>query len=150
MPGVRCTTYESWEEGMQTLIILFSMSALLAVVQASCASGHPNSPPTVNVSGITQGRSNSEKPQEVLSRVTKIVAEILSLKPEEIEVNLPLTKQKNAADELDVVEIVLRVEEAYNIEIKDEELGGTLDDVTQDLTTRRLVDIVIKRMSANK
>ncbi|MCA1566266.1 MAG: acyl carrier protein [Acidobacteria bacterium] len=82
--------------------------------------------------------------------MTKIVAEILSLKPGEVDVDVPLTKQKNPADELDVVEIVMGVEEAFNIEIKDEELGGTLDDATKELTIRRLVDIVSKKTYANK
>jgi acyl carrier protein len=82
--------------------------------------------------------------------VTKIVAEILSLKPEEVDVDAPLTKQKNPADELDVVEIVMGVEEAFNIEIKDEELGGTLDDATKDLTVTKLVAIVAKKKQANK
>ncbi len=82
--------------------------------------------------------------------MTKIVAEILSLKPEEVDVDAPLTKQKNPADELDVVEIVMGVEEAFNIEIKDEELGGTLDDATKDLTVTKLVAIVAKKKQANK
>ncbi len=126
------------------------MSIILALVQAGCISRHPNSTPAGNASNVTPDRLNSDKSREVLTKVTKIVAEALTLKPEEVEVDAPLTKQKNAADELDVVEIILSVEEAYNIEIRDDDLGGTLDDVTKDLTVRKLVDIVLKMVSAKK
>jgi acyl carrier protein len=139
---------------MQTSFILFSLSVALTMLQAGCSGGRPDSAPASNAAVVTQqGQSNSDKPrqqQETLARVTKIVAEILNLKPEEVYVNVPLTKQKNPADELDVVEIVMSVEEAFNIEIKDEELGGTLEDATKDLTVTKLVDIVAKKKGANK
>jgi acyl carrier protein len=61
-----------------------------------------------------------------------------------------LSKQKNPADELDVVEIVMMVEEAYQVEIKDEEVGGTLDHVATNLTVRKLAELVVKRMGTNK
>lgn len=137
---------------MQTSFILFSLSVALTILQAGCGGGggRPDSAPASNAAVVTQGRSNSDKFQEPMSRVTKIVAEILNLKPEEVYVNVPLTKQKNPADELDVVEIVMSVEEAFNIEIKDEELGDTLEDATNDLTVTKLVDIVAKKKQANK
>ena len=135
---------------MQTLIMLTSISTVLVFVQAGCISGRSTSAPMEKASNVTQNQTNSHISQDVPTRVTKIVAEILSLKPEEVDVNIPLTMQKNAADELDVVEIVLSVEEAYNIEIRDEELGGTLEDVTRELTVRRLVDIVLKKRPADK
>lgn len=135
---------------MHASIILCSVSTVLAIIQADCLGWRPESAPAVNVSNVTQGRPKSPHPQEVLTKVRGIVAEVLSLKPEEVDVDAPLVKQKNAADELDVVEIVLTVEEAYDIEIKDEELGGTLEEVTTKLTVRRLADIVNRRKSVKK
>ncbi len=135
---------------MQISVVLFSLCVALTILQAGCSGGRPDSTPAANAPVVARGQSNSDKPQEPSARVTKIVAEILSLKPEEVDVDAPLTKQKNPADELDVVEIVMGVEEAFNIEIKDEELGGTLDDATKDLTVTKLVAIVAKKKQANK
>ena len=80
--------------------------------------------------------------EEILTRVTEIVAEALTLRPDEVNVDAPLSKQKNPADDLDVIEIVMTVEHAYQIEIRDDEIG--------DLTVRKLSDIVIKRKQVSK
>ena len=132
---------------MRALIILSSISTALAFVQAGCLSGRPSAPPVANSSGVEQIRSNSHDSREVVSGVTKIVAEILNLKPEEVDAEAPLAKQKNAADELDLVEMVMGVEEAYNIEIKDEELGATPEDMLKGLTVGKLAEVVIKKRS---
>ena len=50
-----------------------------------------------------------------------------------------MSKQKKEADELDVVEIIMNVEVAFNIEIKDEEVGVT------DLSVKKLADIVSQK-----
>ena len=66
----------------------------------------------------------------------------------EVVVDLPLSKQKKAADELDVVEIIMNVEEAFSIEIKDEEVGESLEKISGDLSFKKLADIVIKKKSS--
>ena len=70
----------------------------------------------------------------------------MRLNPEEVNVDAPLSKQKNPADELDVVEIVMMVEAAYNVEIKDEEVGGALDHVPTNVTVRRLAATVVRQL----
>jgi acyl carrier protein len=59
----------------------------------------------------------------------------------EVDVDVPLSKQKKSADELDVVEIIMNVEDAFNIEIKDEEVGG------RDSSVKILADIVSQKKS---
>ena len=67
------------------------------------------------------------------------MGEQLDLNVREVDLNVPLSKQKKAADDLDVVEIIINVEEAFNIEIKDEEVGVT------DLSVKKLADIVSQK-----
>lgn len=135
---------------MQTLLMISSIGAVLALVQAGCASGRSTPAAAGNTSNVTRSQSDARDSREVLTRVTGIVAELLNLKPEEVDVDAPLSKQKNPADELDVVEIVLTVEDAYDIEISDEEIGGTVEQVTRELTVRKLADIVVKKRSGGK
>ena len=71
----------------------------------------------------------------------------LDLDVRDVDADLPLSKQKKAADELDVVEIIMNVEEAFGIEIKDEEVGGSLGEVSKDLSVKKLADIVSRKKS---
>ena len=120
---------------------------LLIIIAAVCIGCNPGASPTINKPGSSRGLADSNKSsQDVLSGVRKIVAEVLRLQPEEVNVDAPLSKQKNPADDLDVVEIVMKVEEAYKVEIKDEEVGGALDHVATNVTVRRLADIVVKQL----
>lgn len=124
-------------------------SSLLAIVAVACISCNPGASPTIKSRSTSASTDSDKLSQEVLARVTQIVAESLRLKPEEVNVDAALSKQKNPADELDVVEIVMMVEEAYRVEIKDEEVGGALDTAT-NLTVRKLADIVVKQMGTSK
>jgi len=47
-----------------------------------------------------------------------------------VDPNLPLSGLKVAADELDVVETVMSIEEELDVEIKDEEIGDTVVEIT--------------------
>ena len=128
---------------MQTFVII-RLSALLTIITVACIACNPGASPTFP--GSSRARANADKlSQDVLSGVRRIVAEALRLTPEEVNVDAPLSKQKNPADELDVVEIVMMVEEAYQVQINDEEIGGTLDHVATNLTVRKLADIVVKK-----
>lgn len=80
--------------------------------------------------------------QQVVPVIRDIVAKILSIEPNAVDVDAPLSKQKVAADELDVVEIVMGVEETFGVEIKDEEITNKSGEIGEDLSVRKLAEIV--------
>jgi acyl carrier protein len=57
--------------------------------------------------------------QETAQKIVKLVAEQLSIKPEQI--NEQSTMESLGADSLDRVEIVMNIEEMFGIDINDEE-----------------------------
>src|SRR2546425_11958 len=57
--------------------------------------------------------------------IKMIVADQLRLDLNEIQVDVPLSKQKKPADDLDVMQIILTIQEKYKVELKDEEIGIT-------------------------
>ncbi|HVQ37806.1 MAG TPA: hypothetical protein VMS31_09745 [Pyrinomonadaceae bacterium] len=83
----------------------------------------------------------------VVESITQIVGKQLDLTVHEVDAEAPLTKQKKPADEVDVVEIVMNVEDAFNIEIKDEEVGESLEKIAAHLSVKKLADIVAKKKS---
>jgi acyl carrier protein len=60
----------------------------------------------------------------------------------QIDVSKPLVAQ--GADELDIVEIVLAVEEAFGVEITDSVLEGHVGEASKTLTVQKLAEIVSK------
>jgi len=72
---------------------------------------------------------------------------LLARNVREVDVDVPLSKQKRAADELDVVEIIMNVENAFNIEIKDEEVGESLGELGRELSVKKLAEIVSEKKS---
>jgi acyl carrier protein len=110
---------------MQPLIKTLSiLSLLVALLQAGCGNATLHQP----------------EYQRIVERISGIVGQQLDLDVSEVDVDVPL-KQKKAADELDVVEIIINVEEAFNIEITDDEV------VSRDLSVKKLADIVSKKKS---
>lgn len=109
---------------MQLLIKTLSVLSLLSLLlQAGC------------------GRASVESAaeyQRIVERITELVGNQLDLDVRDVDVDAPLSKQKKAADDLDVVEIVMSVEAAFNIEIKDEE-------VSRNSSVKKLADIVSRR-----
>jgi acyl carrier protein len=104
---------------VETLLIL---SLLAPLLQAGC------------------GSATSPEYQQIVKRISGIVGKQLDLNVSEVNIDLPLSKQKKAADELDLVEIIMEVEAAFNIEINDKE-------VSRDLSVKKLADIVSKKKS---
>lgn len=91
--------------------------------------------------GSASHQPSSPEYQRIVERISLIVGKQLDLNVREVDVDAPLSKQKKAADELDVVEIVMNVEQAFNVEIKDEEVGAG------DLSVKKLADIMSQKMS---
>ena len=99
------------------LIKTFAMLCLLSLIlQSGCGSATPQ-----------QGSESAAEDQRIVETIRGIVAEQLDLKVQEVDVDVPLSKLKKPADELDVIEIIMNVEEAFSIEIRDDEVAsGTL------------------------
>ena len=83
--------------------------------------------------------------EQILNGIRDIVAKQLSLDAGAVDVDAPLSKQKIAADELDVVEIVMNVEDMFGIEIKDEEFSNPEGHLKDNLSVRNLADIVARK-----
>ncbi|HEX7176615.1 MAG TPA: hypothetical protein VF240_15225 [Pyrinomonadaceae bacterium] len=122
-------------------------SVLAPLLQAGCGSAPPHRPSESKPRVVAPAQSASSDHQRIVEKISAIVAKQLDLEVREVDVNVPLSKQKKAADELDVVEIVMNVEDAFGIEIKDEEIGESLEVVSRDLSVKKLADIVSKKRS---
>ncbi len=126
------------------LLIKTTLSILILLAfltQAGCKRIPP--PPSEGKSkqaGSTQSASSDR--QQIVETIRAIVAEQLSLTVSEVDVDSPLFKQRKAADDLDLVEIIMNVENAFNIEIKDEEVGVSLEEIGGNLSVNKLADIV--------
>ena len=82
------------------------------------------------------------QPQTV-DRVRAEVAKVLKKDAALVDVTQPLTAL--GADELDVVEIVMAVEEAFKVEIPDSVIGEKPGDVSKSLTVLKLAEYVSKQ-----
>lgn len=113
------------------LIKTISMLCLLsALLQSGCGSATPQ-----------RGSESAAEHQRIVERIRGIVAKQLDLKVQEVDVEVPLSKLKKPADELDVIEIVMSVEDAFSIEIKDDELASG------NLSVKALANIVSRKKS---
>ncbi|MFW5960668.1 MAG: acyl carrier protein [Chitinivibrionales bacterium] len=61
--------------------------------------------------------------EDIYSRVTRVVAEVLCVEPEEISEGC-LIKEDLGADSLDQVTLLMALEDAFDREISDEEAEG--------------------------
>jgi acyl carrier protein len=92
------------------------------------------------------GCGDSKQKQQGLSAVDRVrseVASILGKKADEIDISKPLVAQ--GADELDIVEIVMAVEEAFKVEIPDSVIGEKIGEVSKTLTVEKLAEVVSKQ-----
>lgn len=81
----------------------------------------------------------------ILARIATILAEQLSVEVAVIDVNKPPSEQRLRVDDLDQIEIVMAVEEEFDIEIADDDVGHSFvagDDTT--LSIRKLADLVAR------
>ena len=83
----------------------------------------------------------SKPASQTVDRVRQEVATILKKDAAQIDVNRSLVDQ--GADELDVVEIVMAVEEAFEVAIPDSAIGEKPEEI-KTLTVLKLAEIVSK------
>jgi acyl carrier protein len=113
------------------LIKTFSMLCLLSLIlQSGCGRATPQ-----------RGSESAAEYQPIVERIRGIVAKQLDLKAQEVDVDVPLSKLKKPADELDVIEIIMNVEEEFSIEIKDDEVASG------NLSVKALANIVSRKKS---
>lgn len=124
-----------------------STIALIAALSLLSGCGNKSHSQASNpkAQGDKPGQSVSFDNEQLLSGIRNIVAKQLGLEASAVDVDLPLSRQKVAADELDVIEIIMNVEETFGIEIRDEEIIDPEGQLKDDLSVRKLVDIVAKK-----
>lgn len=86
--------------------------------------------------------AQASQPQ-IIDRVRKEAAKILKKDAAQVDVSKPLAAL--GADELDTVEIVMAVEEAFNVEIPDDVIAGKSDEVSKTLTLQKLAELVSRQ-----
>jgi acyl carrier protein len=95
---------------------------------------------------LTCAGCGSRPAQTNVERVRSEVAKILKKDPAQIEVTKPLLAL--GADDLDIVEIVMAVEEAFKVEIPDSAIAGKGGEVSKSLTVQTLAEIVARQQKA--
>ena len=84
----------------------------------------------------------------MVEKVRQEVAKSLKKEVAQMDVRKPLGVQ--GADELDIVEIVMAIEEAFKVEIPDSAVGEKPDEIAKTLTIQKLADIVAGQMEKQK
>ena len=87
------------------------------------------------------GESLSPVQRQIQDKIAGIVAKQLGVDTGSVDVNAPLSRQTPPADDLDTVEIIMTIEEEFNVEIKDEEVDAAVG-VTNNLSVKKLAEIV--------
>jgi len=128
---------------------------LTCLVAAACSVPDGTPPPAANrpAANATTGSPAARVTpqaipadrQQLENRIRDIVAKELGVAPDEVDVGAPLSKQKVAADELDTIEIVMEIEEAFGVEIPDEEVSGPNGELLPDLSVKKLAEIVARK-----
>lgn len=114
--------------GILTLLMLISIPALMKAAERAKA---------------MQRQRMDQSPEKVVDRVRSEVATILKKDSAKIDVTKPLVAQ--GADELDIVEIVMAVEEAFKVEIPDSAIGENANETSKTLTVVNLAEIVSRQ-----
>ena len=106
----------------------------------------PSAVLAVHLSGLLLCGCGSQHRQQTVERVRSEVATILKKDSAQIDVAKPLVAQ--GADELDIVEIVMAVEEAFEVEIPDSAIGENVGEVSKTLTVQKLAEIVSRQQKS--
>ena len=134
--------------------IVISVAILIFLIQSGCAGNKTSfqeatpvknqETPTVKNAEVPAKQSDLPDYEQIKKKIVDITARQLSVESKELNADAPLSKQKTAADELDVIEIVMTVEETFNVEIKDSELGGNVVNISNVVSVKKLADIVFE------
>jgi acyl carrier protein len=124
------------------------MAPLILAVLMNCQSSAISQNSSNNNKETTNSESAISEDQRIQKEIIDIVAKQLGIEQGSVDINISLSKQKAPADELDVVEIILTIEEKLGVEIKDEEIGETVQGATTGLTVKKLVEVVSKKKKA--
>ncbi len=89
---------------------------------------------------------DSRSGNKIVERVRAEVATILKKDTAQIDISKPLVAQ--GADELDIVEIVMALEETFKVEIPDSAIGEKVGEVSKTLTVQKLAEIVSQQQKA--
>jgi acyl carrier protein len=130
-----------------TIAVLLSLTCLATPAATGCGNKPPSGGSANNPAADARAQSSRPDNRQVVTEIRDIVAKVLSIEPEAVDVSAPLSKQKAAADELDVLEIVMGVEESFGVEIRDEEITGESGEISEDLSVKKLADIVSNKKS---
>lgn len=84
-----------------------------------------------------EDKITEEKKQEILFKIKPIIAKELGIKEENIILEAKI-EEDLGADSLDAIEVIMDLEEAFNIEIMDEdtEKMKTIEDIVRYLAKR--------------
>lgn len=84
-----------------------------------------------------EDKIREERRQEILLKIKPIIAKELGIKEENITLEAKI-EEDLGADSLDAIEVIMDLEEAFNIEIMDEdtEKMKTIDDIVRYLVKR--------------
>lgn len=78
--------------------------------------------------------------RDAVEKVRNTVARILKKPPAQIDASKLLVEQ--GADELDIMEVVLDIEEEFKVRIPDSAIGSTPHQIGKVLTVEKLVQVV--------
>jgi len=133
---------------LRTRLALITIAPLILAIQVNCQSNATSQNSSNNNKAAANSESALSEDQRIQKEIIDIVAKQLGIEQGSVDINIPLSKQKAPADELDVVEIILTIEEKLGVEIEDEEIGETVQGATTDLTVKKLVEVVSKKKKA--
>jgi acyl carrier protein len=133
---------------LRTRLALIIMAPLILAVLMNCQGSAISQNSSNNNKAAANSESALSEDQRIQKVIIDIVAKQLGVEQASVDINIPLSKQKAPADELDVVEIILTIEEKLSVEIKDEEIGETVQGATTGLTVKKLVEVVSKKKKA--
>ena len=133
---------------LRTRLALIIMAPLILAVLMNCQGSAISQNSSNNNKAAANSESALSEDQRIQKVIIDIVAKQLGVEQASVDINIPLSKQKAPADELDIVEIILTIEEKLSVEIKDEEIGETVQGATTGLTVKKLVEVVSKKKKA--